>query len=320
MEADKKYPMRLAKFRDGWMDMTPELPEPRIDRIDEKLLDLPYGDDPLQKMDVYYPNQKREKYPLFVVIHGGGWSHMDKRDWHLYPSFFALERGFMVISVNYRLAPKNKLPAATYDCFAAMEYIAAHAGKLKLDTDNVFVWGCSAGGNLGAATVLKFSHDERINIKAMVAVVPALDFSEFYGTFGKAIGSEAMTKELNNTLGTHLPACVFKLLRRFIIKAWQKEIFGRAIDFDKEPLREYDASYYLNDKSPKFYFSFGEKDPLIAQSDIRRFAARLLEHGLTESDIVFDCVKDAPHMGATRHFFEDEVILRYINFCTSLLD
>jgi acetyl esterase/lipase len=319
LKADKKYPMRLSKFREGRMDMSPELPVPRIDWINEKLLDVPYGDDALQKMDIYYPNEKREKYPLFVVIHGGGWSHMDKRDWHIYPSFFALERGFMVISLNYRLAPKNKLPDATFDCFAAVEYIVAHAGELKVDTDNVFFWGCSAGGNLGAATVLKFSKDERINIKAMVAVCPALDFAPLSKTMYKAFGNKDAVIELNAAMNSHFPAWAYKLIRKSFIKNTLKETLGKEIDFSAEPVMEYDASYYLSDKAPKFYFSFGEKDPLIVESDIRAFAAKLLEHGLCEDDIVFDCVKGANHMGATHHFFEEDVIMRYISFCVALV-
>ncbi|GHU98021.1 alpha/beta hydrolase [Spirochaetia bacterium] len=320
MTPDEKYPMRRSKFRDGWMNMESELPEPRIDWIQNKILDIPYGTDPLQKIDVYYPNEQKEKYPLFIVIHGGGWSHMDKRDWHLYPSFFALEKGFMVVSINYRLAPKNKLPDATYDCFNAFEHIITNAGELKIDLSHIFVWGCSAGGNLGTASVLKYAKDERITIKAMVAVVPALDMAPLYKTMYNALGSDmGVINEINAGMGTNYPPWLFRLLRPVLIGKISKDTFGRKINFNKTPVAEYDASFYLSDRAPKFYFSYGEKDPLITQSDIRLFAAKLLEHGLTRDDIVFDQVKGAPHMGATHHFFDEDVIMRYINFCVSLL-
>jgi hypothetical protein len=120
-------------------------------------------------------------------------------------------------------------------------------------------------------------------------------------------------------MGTHLPRWLLRLFRPFLIGKISKDTFGYKIDFNNAPLADYDASFYLSDTAPKFYFSFGEKDPLITQSDIKLFAAKLLDHGLTRDDMVFDQVKGAPHMGATHHFFDEDVILRYIDFCVSLL-
>lgn len=306
MKPEKKYPMRLTKFRDGWMNMEPELPAPKIDWIKSKILDIAYGPDPLQKLDVYYPAIDKEKYPVLIVIHGGGWSHMDKRDWHLYPSFFALEKGFMVASVNYRLIPKHKSPSGINDCFAALEYLINHADHLKIDLSNVFIWGASAGGNLGTITALKYSRDTRLDIKAMIAVVPALDMKPLYDS-------------LHDMLGNKKPMWLYKLLRPYLLRKLSKDHFGYVLDFEKTPVGPYDASYYLSDKAPKFYFQYGGKDIAIPPKTIEDFAGKLLRHGLSKDEIILDCIEDAPHMGASQHFFDEEVITRYIKYSAGLL-
>ncbi len=306
MKPEKKYPMRLAKFRGGWMNMEPDLPVPDIDWIKSKILDIAYGSDPLQKLDVYYPDTDKEKHPVIIVIHGGGWSHMDKRDWHLYPSFFGLEKGFMVASVNYRLIPKHKSPSGINDCFAAVEYLVNNADHLKIDLSNVFIWGASAGGNLGTITALKYSGDTRLRIRAMIAVAPALDMKPLYDS-------------LYDMLGNKKPGWLYKRLRPYFLRKLSKGHFGYVLDFEKTPVGFYDASYYLSGKAPKFYFQYGGKDTSIPPKTIEDFAGKLLRHGLSKEEIIFDCIEDAPHVGASHHFFEEEVVVRYINYCAGLL-
>jgi len=102
--------MRDANFPETWMDLTLDIPYPKKDWIRRKWLDVAYGEDPLQRIDIYHPNENPhglDKYPLLIILHGGGFTHMDKADWDVYPGFFWLEMGYAVASVNYRLAPKH---------------------------------------------------------------------------------------------------------------------------------------------------------------------------------------------------------------------
>jgi acetyl esterase/lipase len=300
--------MRLAKFREEWMDMTPTLPAPKVDWIKEKRLDVAYGADELQKMDIYYPNTApQERYPIMIAIHGGGWSHMDKRDWHLYPSFFALEKGFVVASVNYRLIPRHKSPAGINDCSSALEYLIEHADELKIDLSNVFFWGSSAGGNLGAITALKYANDPRLRIQVMVGVSPALDMAPLLDSISKEFKKKR-------------PHFLYRLLLPFFLKKISKDHFGYVIDFEKTPIGPYDASYYLSDTAPRFYFQCGDKDFTTPPGQIEDFAKKLLGHGLTEDDIVLDIIPDAPHMGASHHLFEEDVIKRYTDYCVNIYE
>jgi len=74
-------PIRNTQFVPEWIDMAPKIPVPRIDWITRKSLDIPYGEAALQKLDLYYPETVREKYPALILVHGGGFIQCDKRDW-----------------------------------------------------------------------------------------------------------------------------------------------------------------------------------------------------------------------------------------------
>jgi acetyl esterase/lipase len=300
---NKKYPMRLSPWEPGWMDMTPALPVPKTDWIKNKVLNVKFGDHPLQAFDLYYPNDMaKEKYPLLIMIHGGGWSFMDKADWDLYPGFFALARGFALIGANYRLAPKHKFPAAFDDVNAALEYVIAHQTDLKIDLQNLFFWGTSAGGNLAAMLSLKYAADPRIRIGGVAAVCPALNFCDFFCDM----------KEYG--FGPSKPKFVPGWLIRSFLKWRFQRYTGSRILLKRGDYRPYDASYYLTGPVPPFYFQYGKLDPLINWRSVENFAASLREKGLAAEDCVLDLMDDAAHMGSDVHYFIRERILRYIDF------
>ncbi len=98
--------------------------------------------------DVYRPDDNRVR-PSVLMIHGGGWTFGDK--WNLRDHARQLaQAGFVAVSINYRLAPKNVFPAQLEDCRAALQWIAASQDRWRVRTDRLAVWGYSAGGQLAA--------------------------------------------------------------------------------------------------------------------------------------------------------------------------
>jgi acetyl esterase len=98
---------------------------------------------------IYAPDIARPA-PALIYFHGGGWvfGNIETHD-HVCRAL-ANQIPCVVLSVDYRLAPEAKFPAAVDDSYAATEWIAAHAGELGIDAKRIAVGGDSAGGNLSA--------------------------------------------------------------------------------------------------------------------------------------------------------------------------
>lgn len=115
--------------------------------------------------------------PLVMYFHGGGWVLGDIETHDALCRCLAKQTGFVVASVDYGLAPENKFPGPLDDCCAATRYVVDHAAELGVDPERIAVVGDSAGGNLAAATVLKFRGDQGPAIKMQVLIYPVIDSS-----------------------------------------------------------------------------------------------------------------------------------------------
>jgi len=111
--------------------------------------DVPYVPhaDRSQLLDVYVPDVATAPRPVMVWIHGGGWYSGDKS---APPGMGLLLRGYVVVSIDYRLSREAVFPAQIYDCKAAIRFLRSHAREFDIDPARIGVWGCSAGGQLAA--------------------------------------------------------------------------------------------------------------------------------------------------------------------------
>lgn len=101
---------------------------------------------------LYTPAGLPEGSGLLVYYHGGGWAVGSRKSHDPVARYFAQHAGVQVLSVEYRLAPENRFPAAVEDAIAAFEYAHRAAAKLSADPARIAVGGDSAGGNLAAVT------------------------------------------------------------------------------------------------------------------------------------------------------------------------
>ncbi len=114
--------------------------------------------------------------PCLVFFHGGGWVIGDLDSHDVVCRTLADEGQLIVISVDYRLAPEHRFPAAVDDAIAATEWVSNNALSLGIDTARLLVGGDSAGGNL-AAVVAIHARDAGPKIAGQVLIYPATDFA-----------------------------------------------------------------------------------------------------------------------------------------------
>lgn len=116
-------------------------------------LEIPgaYGAIPLR---LYYPRLEAPQLPIVMFFHGGGWvvGNLETGDATCRAWTNAMQ--CLVISVNYHHAPEYKFPTAAQDCYAATQWVSAHASEIGGDAARFAVAGMSSGGNLAAVVAL----------------------------------------------------------------------------------------------------------------------------------------------------------------------
>lgn len=121
-----------------------------VAQVEDRRIPGPGGDLPVR---LYRPDGP-EPLPVLVYFHGGGWVVCDLETHDPTCRALANGAGSLVVSVDYRLAPEQRYPAAAEDAHAATAWTAEHAHELGADPARLAVAGDSAGGNLAAVTCL----------------------------------------------------------------------------------------------------------------------------------------------------------------------
>ena len=125
------------------------------------------------KMDAWVPDGAGP-FPAVILVHGGGWQQGDKQT-TFNPIFEPLSKaGFVWFTVNYRLAPKYRYPAAVDDVVSAIRYVEDHAREFKVDPKRIAISGESAGGHIVALIGARYG--SQLHIQAVVPFYPATDF------------------------------------------------------------------------------------------------------------------------------------------------
>ena len=149
---------------------TPE----EVAKIEDRRIPGPAGEIPVR---IYTPAGPAPKGAL-VYFHGGGWVIGDIGTHDQVCRSLAKGGDCVVTSVDYRLAPEHKFPAAPEDCFAATKWVTANAAALGIDPKRIAVGGDSAGGNL-AAVVSQMARDRGgPAIAFQLLYYPATDWSK----------------------------------------------------------------------------------------------------------------------------------------------
>lgn len=235
----------------------------------EETLDVAYGPDPLQRLDIYAPKGATGKLPTVVWIHGGGWEGGNKRaDLNgigtLAPTL--VKNGYVAISLNYRLAPKHRHPAQVDDVQRAVRWLRANAAKHHIDPDRIGAVGISAGGHLTAVLAVRETRTkqgdelDKFSSKVQAAVVlnGPTDLRD-----APELWSPVMTKATGNLTGDN--------------PARAKEILA-----DASPI-----NFVARDSSPVL-FIVGSADPWVPNAHATHMADALKKNNVDAEVIVLD--------------------------------
>ena len=124
---------------------------------------------------IYRPSFSKPPGAL-LYYHGGGWvlGNLDTVD----DTCRALceQAGYVVVSVDYRLAPEHKFPAALEDSYLALKWVMEHAQELGIAREKIVVGGDSAGGNIATVMALK-AFEEGKNLLGQLLVYPITNYN-----------------------------------------------------------------------------------------------------------------------------------------------
>lgn len=204
--------------------------------------DVTYGnaDGVALKLDIYYPETASGALPVAVYVHGGAWIQGDKNEGAGVKEIpELLKRGFLVASINYRLAPQYKFPAQIEDVKCAVRFLRADAINYCLDPDRIGVWGGSAGGHL----------------------------VDLLGTTDESAGLEGLGGYLDQSSRVQAVVDMFgpadlNLLFQGPQAAVAEQVFGTS-DVGSQALRLASPVNYVSPDDPPFLIIHGDKDNVV---------------------------------------------------------
>ena len=151
--------------------LRPSVPGPEVSTVEGRVIPGPGGDVPVR---IYTP-AGAGPFPVLVWFHGGGMVLGDLDTADGTARHLCVGAGCVVVSVDYRLAPEHKFPAAPEDCYAATEWVSKNAASIDVDANRMALGGDSAGGNLATVVALMSRDRGGPSLVFQLVVYPMVD-------------------------------------------------------------------------------------------------------------------------------------------------
>ncbi|MEZ5014765.1 MAG: alpha/beta hydrolase [Chitinophagales bacterium] len=147
---------------------------------EKNYVNLSYGPDNAQKLDLFLPAGRTSETKLLVFVHGGGWNDGDKSDYSMVLQQLQ-NMDIAIANINYRLADAGKgilLPQLQEDVRSAVDYLADNSSKYVYSDAKIILAGHSAGGHLALFTAYTNNADGLI--KAVISLAGPTDLTDPY--------------------------------------------------------------------------------------------------------------------------------------------
>jgi acetyl esterase/lipase len=227
---------------------------------EKTILNVSYGSDTAQRMDVYLPaNRNTTATKLLVMIHGGAWTTGDKVDFNEYlPVFKQRLPGYALFNINYRLASlpvANLFPTQENDVKAAFSSVLSKAAEYGFNKDKLVVLGASAGGHLALLQAYK---NTAVKVNAVVDMFGPTDMVALYNSF-----TDPLEKAVTQALLSGTPAS------------------NAALYQSSSPIN------FVTAQSPPTLILHGGLDPLVPLSQSTALKAKLETAGVPVQMVVY---------------------------------
>ncbi len=229
------------------------------------------------KLDVYIPDNKvadGAMLPVVVWTHGGAWISGDKTNAGPYFKLLA-EKGFIVVALNYSLAPGKAYPTQINQLNEAHAYIQANASRFHLDPHKIILAGDSAGAQLSsqmAAMITNPEYAKEVNVTPSLAssdLAAVVLFCGIYKMEGLAHPQETLSR----------------------IVSWGNDIaiwsYTGTRDKSDSLIRQMSPYYHVDSNFPKTFISGGNNDPLTDAQSIP-FADELSSLGVNVTTLFYE--------------------------------
>jgi acetyl esterase/lipase len=194
--------------------------------------------------------------PVFVYIHGGAWVIGDKREQGLPLLHELARRGWVTVTINYRLSPRATWPDHLVDCKRALAWVREHIADYGGDPGFIAVSGGSAGGHLSAMVALTpgdpaFQPGFEEAPTSVDACIP------FYGVYDMTAGRGTSTYD------------------KGLLRLLERSVFKRSYDADPRVFEDASPLRRVNPDAPPFFVVHGTHDTLVPVAEARRFVEAL---------------------------------------------
>lgn len=284
-----------------------------VNSIPNKFLDIPYGNlSKSQKLDIYIPEGKGP-FPTIIFIHGGAWMRGDKREQLTAPILEALKRGYVAVSINYRLSNEAPFPAAIEDAKTSIRFLRANASKFSIDPNKIAVFGRSAGSNLasliGTTSGSKTFDNPKLgynNFSSSVSAVVALY------TPCNLLSMDDQLKDLDLKAEVRTPDGATS---HGDAKSPASKYMGAKISTVPDKVKANNPETYISENTPPFFVSHGTMDKSVPFTQSVVFVNEL--HQKSKNKVVFMPVIGARHGDPI--FFTPKYMTPMFDFLDSIM-
>ena len=235
-----------------------------------------------QKLDLYMPSPVSESCPVIVWLHPGGYTMGDKEGVvHVLDNI--LDRGYAVVSMNYRLADEACFPAQLLDAKAAVRWIRANAVTYNLNKEAIAAWGVSAGSTFAAllGTTANVSELEDLSmgnskesshINAVVALIGPMDLLHMDSQLLQ-LGYQPLNDDVASGISM---------------------LIGGQLTESPERYQTINPATYITSDCPPFYLQHGTADHFVPYLQSVNFA-RVLVDTIGQENVTLNLIEGVDH-------------------------